>query len=55
MNVFQYSAIVELNWKANLNEMSGFEPKYTFYADFAIAEFCQVKGLDKNAIKKNLQ
>lgn len=52
MNVFQYATIVEMNWKANLNEMSGFEPKYTFYHDFAIAEFCQSKGLDKNAIKK---
>lgn len=51
MNVFQYSAIVEMNWKANLNEMSGFEPKYTFYHDFAIAEFCAKYMGDKKAIE----
>lgn len=52
MNVFQYAACVEQNWKLNLNEMSGYTPKYTFYNDFAIAEFCEVYMRDKNAVKK---
>jgi len=52
MNVFQYSAVAEANWKRNLAEMSGYQPKYTFYADFAIAEFCEVYMRDKGAVKK---
>lgn len=52
MNVFQYAAIVEQNWKLNLGDMSGYTPKYTFYNDFAIAEFCEVYMRDKNAVKK---
>lgn len=52
MNVFQYAAIVERNWKLNLGEMSGYTPKYTFYNDFAIAEFCEVYTHGRNAVKK---
>ena len=51
MNVFQFSALAEMNWKANLAQMSGFEPKYTFYHDFAIAEFCREYMNDKKAIE----
>ena len=49
-NVFQYSAVAEANWKANLGDMSSYKPKYTFYSDFAIAEFYQVYGRESNAI-----
>ena len=52
MNVFGYSATTEQNWKANLAEMTDWKPSYTFYSDFAIAEFCQVYMRDKNAVKK---
>ena len=52
MNVFQYSSVVEQNWKANLGDMTDWKPSYTFYSDFAIAEFCQVWMREKNAVKK---
>ena len=52
MNVMQYAAVAEKNWKMNLAEMSGFQPKYTFYADFSVAEFCEVYLRDANAVKK---
>ncbi len=52
MNVFQFAAVVELNWKANLSDMNPYTPKYTFYHDFAIAEFCEVYMRDKDAIRK---
>ena len=52
MNVFNYSNWAESNWKMNLKSMSDYEPSYTFYADLAIAEFCEVYLKDKNAIKK---
>lgn len=52
MNIFQYSATVEHNWKLNLSDMTDYSPKYTFYADFAIAEFCEVYMREKNAIRK---
>ena len=51
MNVFQYAALTEANWERNLSEMSGYQRKYTFYADFGIAEFCEVYNADANAIK----
>ena len=52
MNVFQYITIAEQNWRQNLAEMSGFKPKYTFYGDFSIAEFCEVWMHDANAVRK---
>lgn len=52
MNVFQYSTTTEENWKANLANMTDWKPSYTFYSDFAIAEFCEVYMRDKNAVKK---
>lgn len=52
MNVFQYSTIAEANWRENLADMSGFQPQYTFYGDFSIAEFCEIYMRDKNAVKK---
>ena len=52
MTVFYYSALVEENWKANLSEMNPYAPKYTFYSDFAIAEFCEVYLKEKDAVKK---
>lgn len=51
MNVFQYSTTTEENWKANLADMTDWKPSYTFYSDFAIAEFCEVYMRDKNAVK----
>lgn len=51
MNVFQYAAITEANWEQNLACMSGYERKYTFYADFGIAEFCEVYKMDTDAVK----
>jgi len=51
VNVFQYANIAQANWKSILNDLTPYEPKYTFYADFAIAEFCEVYMSDKNAIK----
>ena len=52
MNVFQFAALAEANWEANLSDMNPYEPKYSFYRDFAIAEFCEVYMNDKNAIRK---
>ena len=52
MNVMQYATIVEMNWKANLGDMTSWKPSYTFYRDLAIAEFCEVYMRDKNAVKK---
>lgn len=52
MNVMQYAAIAERNWKANLPNFTDFEPKYTFYHDFSIADFCEVYLRDRNAVKK---
>ena len=51
MDVFQYSAITEKNWEANLADMSDYKRKYTFYADFGIAEYCEVYKNDKNAVE----
>lgn len=51
MNVFQYSAVAEQNWKINLADMGNFQPKFTFYGDFSIAEFCEVYMRDTNAVK----
>ena len=39
MNVFQYAAIAEQNWKYNLEDMGAFRPQYTFYSDFSIADW----------------
>lgn len=52
MNVFQYATIVEKNWKMNLGDLTDYRPKYTFYADFAIAEFCEVYMRNRNAVRK---
>lgn len=51
MNVFQYAAISEKNWEANLADMGNYERKYTFYSDFGIAEFCEVYKADAGAVK----
>ena len=50
INVFQYAAVCEKNWEANLADMSGYERKYTFYSDFSIAEFCETWMHDRGAI-----
>jgi len=50
MNVFQYSQIVEMNWKLNLENITDWKPEYTFYSDFAIAEYCEVYMGDIGAI-----
>lgn len=51
MNVFQYAFATEENWKANLADMTGWKPKYTFYSDFGIAEFCEIYMHDAGAVK----
>ena len=54
MNVFQYSAVAEMNWKQNLSDMGSFVPKYTFYGDFSISDWygvSSVKDTYKNVIK----
>ena len=51
MNVFQYSTIAEANWRENITDMSGFQPQYTFYGDFSIAEFCEIYMRDNNVIR----
>lgn len=51
MNVFQYAAIAEKNWKANLEDLTDFRPSYTFYSDFAIAEFSKVYLRDSKAVE----
>ena len=55
MNVFQYAETCELNWRKNLAEISDFRPKYTFYYDFSIAEFCEVYMRDTNAVKNTFK
>lgn len=53
MNVFQYAAIAEQNWKYNLEDMGAFRPQYTFYGDFSIADWYgenSVRDTYKNAI-----
>lgn len=52
MNVLVYAATAEMNWKMNLEDMGDFRPKYTFYNDFSIAEFCEIYMRDRNAVKK---
>ena len=52
MNLFEIAARSERFWKdVVLPDLSGYKPEYTFYNDFTIAEVCQVKGGEKNAIK----
>ena len=51
MNVFQYAAITEENWLANLADMTDFRPQYTFYSDFSIEEFCEVYMGDEGAVE----
>ena len=53
INALNFGAICEHNWKNNvLPELNGYEPKYTFYSDFSVAEFCQLKLGEKKAIEK---
>lgn len=51
MNVFEYAAITEANWKANLEAMGNFVPQFTFYSDFSIAEYCEVYKDDAYAVR----
>lgn len=51
-NALEYGAIAEANWVANLSDMSSFKPKFTFYSDFSIAEFYQVRAGMKDSIKE---
>lgn len=53
MNVFQYAATAEHNWKLNLEDMGAFRPQYTFYSDFSIADWygeSSVRDTYKNVI-----
>ena len=40
MTAFSYAAAEEANWKRNLEAMTSYRPKTTFFSDFSIAEFC---------------
>ena len=54
MNVFQYAATAEHNWKMNLADMGSFQPQYTFYSDFSIADWyseSSIRDTYKNVIK----
>ena len=55
MNAILYAQKAELNWRYNLAAMSGYEPKYTFYSDLAIAEFTQTYNKDGNAVKSTIE
>lgn len=55
MNVFQYAYTTEENWKRNLEDMTSWRPKYTFYSDFGIAEYCEVWMHDAGAIKNTFK
>lgn len=44
MNVLNYAAIAEQNWKLNLPDFTDFKPDYTFYSDFSIADFYEALG-----------
>ncbi len=37
----------------NLGDITDYQPKYTFYVDFSIAEFCEIYLRDKNAVRKS--
>lgn len=50
-NVFQYAAICEKNWECNLGDMTDWKPKYTFYSDFSIAEYCEIYKRDAKAVE----
>lgn len=50
LDPIQYGYTTEENWKANLKNMNNYEPQFTFYSDFGIAEWCQIYTNDKNAI-----
>ena len=41
MNVFEYAALEEANWKANLQGMTDYQPMTTFFSDYSIAEFME--------------
>ena len=54
MNILQYAASCEANWKAGLADMTDYKPFTTFYYDLSIAEYFGAKGLIdtyKNVIK----
>ena len=54
MNILQYAASCEVNWKKGLADMTDYKPFTTFYNDISIAEYFGTKGLKdtyKNVIK----
>lgn len=52
MNVFEYAAMMEYNWKMNL---CGYEPISTFYNDFSIADVCGGIPAVKDTYKRAFQ
>ena len=52
MNVLEYAAVAEQNWKMNLGDMTSYKPDFSFYKDLSIAEFCEIYMRDRNAVKK---
>ena len=51
MNVFEYAALCEKNYHLNLENLGVSEPKYTFYGDLSIAEFCELYAGDPGAVR----
>lgn len=45
MNVFQYAATCEVNFEANLEMVSDYRRKTTFFSDLSIAEFYSTKDV----------
>ena len=54
MNVFQYAAVEEANWKANLQGMTDYKPFTTFFADYSIAEFIEREKGIRDTFKRAL-
>ena len=51
-NALEYGALAENNWIANLNDITPFKPKFTFYSDFSIAEFYETRAGERGAVKE---
>lgn len=52
MNVFEYAAVEEANWKANLKGMTEYQPMTTFFSDYSIAEFMEGENGIRDTYKR---
>lgn len=50
-NPFKYSASSEIWWRNMLSEISGYQPKTTFFADLSIAECFGQKAVQDTYVK----